>query len=75
MFVGYASNHKGNFYKMLNPNTKKVSKTCDVLSLNRMFFRTPTMQVHKKQGTDDEDLDSVQQDERGEYYECGFCHR
>jgi hypothetical protein len=30
-----------------------------------MFFRTPTMPVHKKQGIDDEDLDSVQQEERG----------
>ncbi len=44
---------------------KKVSKSCDVVFLNRMFFRTTMMPVHKKQGTDDEDLDSVQQDKRG----------
>ncbi len=33
--------------------------------LKRMFFGTPTKPVHKKQSTDNEDLDSVQQDERG----------
>jgi hypothetical protein len=27
MFVGYASNHKGNCYRMWNLNTKKVSET------------------------------------------------
>jgi hypothetical protein len=59
MFVGYASNHKGNCYRTWNPNTKEVSETCDMVFLNRMFFRTPTMPVHKKQSTDDEDLDSV----------------
>jgi hypothetical protein len=67
MYMGYASNHEGDCYRMWNPNTKKVSKTCDVVFLNRMFFRTPAMPVHKKQDTDDEDLDSVQQDERGGY--------
>jgi hypothetical protein len=65
MFLGYASNHKGDCYRKWNPNTKKVSKTHDMVFLNRMFFRTPTMPVHKKLGTDDEDLDSVQQDKRG----------
>jgi hypothetical protein len=65
MFVGYASNHEGDCYRMWNPNTKKVSKTRDVVFLNRIFFRTPTMPVHQKQSTDDEDLDSVQQDKRG----------
>jgi hypothetical protein len=64
-FMGYASNHEGNCYRMWNPNTKKISETCDVVFLKRMFFRTPTKPVHKKQGTDDEDLDSVQQDKRG----------
>jgi hypothetical protein len=27
MFVGYASNHVGNCYRMRNPNTKKISET------------------------------------------------
>jgi hypothetical protein len=65
MFMGYTSNHEGDCYMMWNPNTKKVSKTHDVVFLNRMFFRTPMMPVHKKQGTDDDNLDSVQQDKRG----------
>ncbi len=59
MFVGYALNHEGNCYRMWNSNTKKVSKTCDVVFLNRMFFRTPTKPVHKTQSTDNGDLDSV----------------
>jgi hypothetical protein len=75
MFVCYASNHRGNCYRMWNPNTKKVSETCDIVFLNRMFFRTPTKPVHKTQSTDNEDLNSVQQDKRGGTYDCGFCHR
>jgi hypothetical protein len=59
MFVGYASNLEGNCYRMWNPNTKKVSKTHDMVFLNRMIFRTPLMPVHKKQGTDDDNLNSV----------------
>ncbi len=50
---------------MWNPNKKKVSETHDIVFLKRMFFRTPTKPVRQKQSTDDEDLDSVQQDERG----------
>jgi hypothetical protein len=65
MFVGYTQNHKGDCYRMWNPKTKKVTETCDVVFLNRTFFRTHTMPVHKKQSTDDEDLNSVQLDERG----------
>jgi hypothetical protein len=65
MFVGYALNHEGNCYKMWNSNTKKISKTRDVVFLKTMFFGTPTKPVRKKQGTDDEDLDSFQQDKRG----------
>ncbi len=65
MFVGYASNHKGDCYRRWNPDTKKVSEARDVVSLNRMFFRTPTKPIHKTQSTDNEDLDSVRQDERG----------
>jgi hypothetical protein len=51
---------------------KKISETHDVVFLKRMFFGTPTKPVHKKESTDNEDLDSVQQDERGGYYNCGF---
>ncbi len=42
-------NHKGDCYRIWNPNTKKVSKTRDVVFLNRMFFRTPTKPQHKTQ--------------------------
>jgi hypothetical protein len=59
MFMGYTLNHEGDCYRMWNPNMKEVSKTRDVVFLNRMFFRTSTMPVHKKQSTDDEDLESV----------------
>ncbi len=65
MFVGYALSHKSNCYRMWNPNTKKISETLNVVCLKRMFFETPMKQVHKKQSTDDEDLDSDQQDKRG----------
>ncbi len=65
MFVGYALNHKGNCYRMWNPNMKKVFKTRDVVFLNRMFFMTPTMPVNKTHSTEYEDLNSVQQDKRG----------
>jgi hypothetical protein len=67
MFRGYASNHEGDCYKMQNPKTKMVSKTCDVVFLNRMFFKAPenTKKLQKKQDPDDTELGSVQQDERG----------
>ncbi len=73
--MGYVSNHKGNCYRMWISKTKKVSKIHDMVFVNRMFFRTPTMPVHKKQGTDDENLNSVQQDERGGTITADFCHR
>jgi hypothetical protein len=50
---------------MWNPNTKKISETPNVVILKRMFFGTPMKPVHNKQSTDDGDLNSVQQDERG----------
>jgi hypothetical protein len=72
MFVGYPSNHKGGCYRM--SKNKKVSKTHDVVFLNRMFFTLPKMQVKMKQVTHD-DLDNVEQDKFGGYYNCGFCRR
>ncbi len=65
MLVGYASNHEGDCYRMWNLNTKKISKTCNMVFLKRMFFGTPTKPVRNKQSTDNGDLDSVQQDKRG----------
>jgi hypothetical protein len=65
MFVGYASNHEGDCFRMWNPKSKKVSKTHDVVFLNRMFFKTPKKQVIEKQVPNNADLESVQQDKRG----------
>jgi hypothetical protein len=56
MFMGYASNYEGDCYRMWHAKTKKVSKTRDVVILNRMFFRKTTMAVHEKQVTGDDDL-------------------
>jgi hypothetical protein len=33
MFVGYASNHEGDCYRMWNSNTQRVSETRDVIFL------------------------------------------
>jgi hypothetical protein len=75
MFMGYASNHEGNCYRIKNPNTKKIYETRDVVFLKKMFFGTPTKPVRKKQSTDNEDLNIVQQDKRGGVlYNCRFCH-
>ncbi len=58
--MGYTSNYKGDCYRMWNPKTKKVSRTRDVVFLNRMFFTKP-----KKQVPNDAALENVQQDKRG----------
>ncbi len=58
MFVGYTSNHEGDCYRLWNPKTKKVSKTRDMIFLNRMFFKTPKIKVKKTQFTNNADLDS-----------------
>ncbi len=65
MFVGYASNHEGDCYRIWNPKTKKISETRDVVFLKRMFVGTPTKSVRNKQDAHDGDLDSVQQNKRG----------
>jgi hypothetical protein len=72
MFVGYALNHKSNCYRMWNPNTKKVSKTLDIVFLKRMFFGTPIKPVRKKLSTGNEDLNSVQKDKRGSTITADF---
>jgi hypothetical protein len=59
MFVGYVSNYEGECYRMRNQKTKKVSKTRDVVFLNRMFFKTPKLKVKKTQVANNSDLDSV----------------
>ncbi len=39
MFIGYANNHEGNFYCMWKPVTNRVTKTRDVIFLQRMFYQ------------------------------------
>ena len=38
MFVGYATNHSGDCYEMLNMSTRRVIQTRDVIWLGRMYF-------------------------------------
>jgi hypothetical protein len=45
MFVGFALNHEGNCYRMWNPNTKKISETCNVVYFKRIIFGTPAKPV------------------------------
>jgi hypothetical protein len=67
MFVDYASDHKGDCYRMLNPKTKKVFKTREVVFLNRMYLKAPenTKKLHKKQDPEDTESESVRLDKRG----------
>jgi hypothetical protein len=41
LFVGYATQHEGDCWRMYNPETKKVSQTRDVIWLNRMYYEEP----------------------------------
>ena len=50
MMVGYATDHKGNCYKMLNIETNQILLSRDVQWLNRMYFHN---------NTDEEDEDII----------------
>ena len=41
LFIGYATQHEGDCWRMYNPETKRVSQTRDVIWLNRMFYEKP----------------------------------
>ena len=43
MFLGYAQNHTGSTYHMLNIRTKRIVLICDVVRLNK-----PTDSTYKK---------------------------
>ena len=45
MFVGYAGQHAGDCYEMLNWETKRIIETRDVTWLNRMYFEKGGMFV------------------------------
>ena len=36
--VGYASDHSGDTYEMLNWNTRRIMESQDVIWLNQMYF-------------------------------------
>ena len=41
MFVGYATDHTGDCYRMWDPKTKRVHETRDVIWLKRMNYQQP----------------------------------
>ena len=68
MFVGYAENHAGDVYEMLNWDTQRVLITRDVRWLNRMYFQpgdsidvpnNPDQDVEYVDVDEDEDDDST----------------
>ena len=42
MFIGYVNNHEGNCYHMWNLVTNQVSKGCNIIFLQRMFYQGET---------------------------------
>ena len=44
MFVGYATDHTGDTYRMWNPERSRVHETRDVIWLKRMFYSKPTIE-------------------------------
>jgi hypothetical protein len=40
MFVGYAEEHTGNYYKMYNPVTLQICESRDIIWMGRMYFTT-----------------------------------
>jgi hypothetical protein len=41
IFVGYAIDHEGDCYQMWDPITERIHKTCDIIWLNRIFYKRP----------------------------------
>ena len=46
MFVGYATDHAGDCYRMWDPNTNRVHAARDVVWLKPMCFRQPQTSEH-----------------------------
>ena len=61
MFVGYADNHDGDCYEMLNWSTKRITLTRDVRWLNKMYFDKSGIEF-VSEISDDED-NEVQEEE------------
>ena len=47
LFVGYADEHAGNWYRMYNPVTSGVKVTQDIIWLGRMYFTTENCEKTK----------------------------
>ena len=41
LFIGYATQHEGDCWRMYNPETRRVSQTWDVIWLNSMYYEKP----------------------------------
>ena len=69
MFLGYATNHAGNVYRMLNPKTKKVLITRDVRWLNTTIddddeveeVKETMLEIEKREVTHDNQVQDVQE--------------
>ena len=55
MFVGYASDHSGDCYEMLNLNTRRILQTRDVIWLGKMYYSK--MKTEFQVSIDEEDID------------------
>ena len=64
MFVGYAKNHSGDCYEMLNVATKRILETRDVQWLGRMYFdkNVNNAAQHESQSADNHDNDEDELD-------------
>ena len=47
MFIGYSNNHDGDCYRVFNPKTNGVSKTCDVIWLKRICYEKQDTKITK----------------------------
>ena len=47
MMIGYADDHDGDLYQMMNPNKERVTETRDVIWLHRMFFSKPKLSTEE----------------------------
>jgi hypothetical protein len=63
MFIGYATDHKGDCYRMWNPKTSRVHTTRDVFWLKRMFFtvKSPNNEI-QVEPTLEEEIDKLSPD-------------
>lgn len=66
MMVGYAGNHNGDCYEMLNMKTKRVLETRDVRWLNRMYFNENSPETDGIEQESSEDESDTESDEESD---------